>query len=194
MRVDISIVIFMLSLAVFLALSPMLLFSHSNQESQITSEDLSQPQRDALEAGPFTKPGQEDGISLTGALLIDGDLFIAGEFTGNHKLSNYSLDSEGSSDLMVARLDANGSWNWIVTLGGEGIDSSITLELVDGRISVRGAIFGEVEFGNWTIGDNDTAGNQAFVGDIYAENGDWRTAQIDPYGDLSSDPALWCGW
>ncbi|MDP6864405.1 MAG: hypothetical protein QGG96_03230 [Candidatus Poseidoniaceae archaeon] len=183
-----------LALAAFLAISPMILFSHSELAEQITSGDLTMSQRASLEIGPFTSQDGEDGIALTGAVFLEDVLFVAGEFSGTYDFGGFHFDSNGSTDLMVARLDSNGSWSWIVVIGGEGLDRSITLELIEDRISVRGLIYGEVAFGSLEIGDDSKNGHQAFVADIAPNNGTWRTAQIDPFGDLSSDPALWCGW
>ena len=80
------------------------------------------------------------------------------------------------------------------SVGSPGLEKYIQLEYIDGRISVSGAIYGEVQFGNFTIGDLNITGHQVFIADIGINNGLWRSAIIDPYGDLSSDPSLWCGW
>ena len=196
MRADVVIAVCLLMLGAVLSFSPLVLFSDSERGESVTRDQLTEEQISSLEAGPFANSVKDmDAIILTSALLVNDSLLIAGEFSGQIRLNNQSYQSHGSSDLILARLEANGTWLWVEVLGGTGNDRDVTMEYVEGHLFVKGSIFGEVDSQSGsTVGTVDKNGHQRIIGDLDFDNGTWDLLAVDPYGDLSANPSLWCGW
>ncbi len=79
---------------------------------------------------PVVSPGH-DTLHLVGA-AADGSIVIAGEFQARQQWSvggsqTRALESLGSSDVVVLRLDATGSFQSIQQLGSEGPDTADAL-------------------------------------------------------------------
>ncbi|HJM54865.1 MAG TPA: hypothetical protein QGI72_01315 [Poseidonia sp.] len=196
MRADTSIVLSLLILGAFLSLSPLILFGDSEQLNTVTRDDLSVEQISSLNNGTFAKSLKDnDAIIITSAIIVKDSLFIAGEFSGEITIGNQSYLSQGSSDLIMARLAPNGTWIWVEVLGGAGNDRDVTFEYKNEQLFVKGSIFGEINTtSGYTVGSGEKNGHERIIGEISVENGTWKLLTVDPFGDLSANPSLWCGW
>jgi hypothetical protein len=60
----------------------------------------------------------------TRAICFDrtGSVFLAGEMTGDGKFADIEVKSLGDMDFVLAKLDANGRFQWVRTLGGSKTD------------------------------------------------------------------------
>jgi hypothetical protein len=60
-----------------------------------------------------------------------GNAWLAGEFSGVAKFGDHTLTSNGSTDIVVAKLDPAGNWIWVVNAGSGFTDGVIDMT-VDG--------------------------------------------------------------
>jgi|GEM_PF-1371874 hypothetical protein len=196
MRTDNMVVLSILILGCVLSLSPLILLSDSGQIDSVTRDDLSKEQIISLEEGPFANSIKDDNaIIVTSACLVNNSLIIAGEFSGIIEIAGIEYRSQGSSDILIARLHQNGTWAWVEVLGGEGNDRDAIIELDEGHLILKGSIFGEIDSkdGN-TVGSADKNGHQRIIAELTVESGSWEFILEDPFGDLVASPSLWCGW
>ncbi|WP_437639262.1 SBBP repeat-containing protein [Sorangium sp. So ce854] len=91
----------------------------------------------------------ERGASL-GQLLVDGtgDVIVAGGFRGEAALAGGPVESAGSDDVFVAKLDPQGGYRWSHRFGGPGADRATGVAVDRERqVFVTGAFTGKVRFG-----------------------------------------------
>ena len=82
------------------------------------------------------------------AVAPNGDVYIAGFFSGNSQFGKTSLTSKGKSDAFVAKLDYKGQWIWAKQIGGSN-DCFAHRVAVDrmGNAFVTGYFKGQVSSG-----------------------------------------------
>lgn len=68
------------------------------------------------------KPGISDDCGWEIAVDSNGNCYVIGNFFESATFGTTILESSGSSDIFVAKLDNDGSWLWIKTAGGEDND------------------------------------------------------------------------
>jgi hypothetical protein len=108
------------------------------------------------------------GISLDGS----GFCYISGHFRGTAVFGATSLTSAGGSDLFVAKMDANGNWQWAVRAGGSNTDIAYGIStLANGTSYVTGGFRGPAVFGSITVTGSSTSSN-VYVARIDA-GGNW---------------------
>jgi hypothetical protein len=80
----------------------------------------------ASKAGAFNVSG---GTSI--AIDQNGDLIICGEFYGTANFGTFTINSNGNSDIFIAKIDNNGTWQWVKSYGGSSYDygSQITSDI-----------------------------------------------------------------
>lgn len=88
------------------------------------------------------------GISAS----ADGSCYITGSFMSSASFGVSSLASIGSSDIFIAKLDANSNWLWAISAGGTGSDtgSGIATDL-SGNCYITGSFSGTAGFGSSTL-------------------------------------------
>src|SRR5690606_9887480 len=77
-----------------------------------------------LQQARATWPQSVSNGNVTRTLsAANGDLFIAGHFSGETRLGNFTLNAVGLQDVFVARLDAAGRVLWASSAGGQSVDT-----------------------------------------------------------------------
>lgn len=83
-------------------------------------------------------------------IALDGNnnVYMTGDFTNSITLGDNTLQSVGSRDIYVGKLDTYGSWLWSVRAGGSGVDFArgITLDSNDNPCII-GSFTGTSDFG-----------------------------------------------
>lgn len=95
--------------------------------------------------------GAANEAAMSVALMTDGDIVIAGYFAGQIKQGeNLLLESLGSKDAFVARLDAGGELRWIRGFGDADEQDALGVALApeSGEILVTGEFAGTMKFGD----------------------------------------------
>jgi len=103
-----------------------------------------------------------------------GNTFVTGSFNGTATFGNYSLTSDGGCDVFVAKIDANGIWQWATKAGGNDNNAGggITIDAA-GNTFVTGRFIGTATFGNYSL--TSDGGGDVFVAKMDA-NGNWQWA------------------
>jgi len=66
-----------------------------------------------------TQAGGSGGDHSAGIVLDEyGNSYITGYFAGTATFGSYSITSNGNNDIYVAKMDANGNWQWVTQAGG----------------------------------------------------------------------------
>jgi len=56
------------------------------------------------------------------AVDAGGNVYITGSFTDTAQFGDISVTSDGQNDIYVAKLDSDGTWQWVSTAGGTAFD------------------------------------------------------------------------
>ena len=121
------------------------------------------------------------------AIAIDdnGSSYVTGWFEDTATFGSYSLTSSGnySTDIFVAKMDANGIWLWATQAGGNGNDNGYGIAIDDaGNSYVTGRFSDTATFGSYSLTSSGTW--DIFVAKMDA-NGNWLWAT--KAGGSSSD-------
>ena len=91
---------------------------------------------------------------------------------GTHTIYN---SNASQIEVFVAKMDANGDWQWANSAEGDNGDGAYDLAVnSDGLISIVGVYSGQIEFGSHSL--SSTSESQSFVSFISSENGTWLGA------------------
>jgi hypothetical protein len=104
------------------------------------------------------------------AMAVDsnGNIYVAGQFSGSIDFGATALTSSGGSDGFVAKLDANGSVLWARKLGGTSTDVAYALAVrPTGEVVIAGSFRGGASFGSIVL--SSIGGNDAFVAVLDSE-------------------------
>jgi len=116
--------------------------------------------------------GSDYGYEI--AIDDNGNSYVTGWFEGTATFGTYSLTSSGSTDIFVARIDADGNWLWATKTGGSSHDYSFGIAVDDNsNCYVTGSFYGPATFGSYTI--NSSGARDIFVAKIDA-NSNWQWA------------------
>lgn len=88
------------------------------------------------------------------ALATDGagNSYVAGIFSVNASFGTSTIYCNGSSDLFVAKADADGNWLWAVSAGGSATDYCYDIATdSSGNSYITGSFSGTVSFGTTTL-------------------------------------------
>jgi len=94
--------------------------------------------------------GYDEGNGIT----IDdtGNSYVTGTFDYTATFSSYSLYSNGSWDIFVAKMDTDGNWLWATNAGGTSNDRGYGITIDDaGYTYVTGRIQDTATFGSYTL-------------------------------------------
>jgi len=124
-----------------------------------------------------TKAGGIDSDAGRAMAMIDNEnLYITGEFSGTATFGTYSVTASGWADVYVAKIDANGTWQWVVDAGGSAeFDGGYGIAIDDSyNCYVTGVFAGTANFGSYSITSNGWR-YDVFVAKTDA-NGTWQWA------------------
>jgi hypothetical protein len=106
-------------------------------------------------------------------LAIDptGGVFVTGSFSGEARFGRTRLNSSGSDDGFVARLNDEGEWQWVTVLASDYLESIVGIALDKmGKLYVAGTFSRSIQGGNFRL---SSRGHQdIFVGYI-SRQGTW---------------------
>jgi hypothetical protein len=94
------------------------------------------------------------GWDTGGDVAVDdkGNVYVSGYFEGTASFGTASAVAKGKDDLFVVRLDAQGAFKWLTTVGGAGWDKARTVAAVPGGGAViSGSYQQTVTFGGKTF-------------------------------------------
>lgn len=116
--------------------------------------------------------GPDSGSDIV--LDTEGNTYVTGKFEGTVNFGSFSLTSTGSTDIFIAKLDANGKWLWATKAGGYDVDEGvgITIDKV-GNIYVIGKFSGTATFHTHSF--TSRSYSDIFVAKLDA-NGKWLWA------------------
>ncbi len=98
--------------------------------------------------------GISDDCGWEIAVDSNGNCYVIGNFFESATFGTTILESSGSSDIFVAKLDNDGSWLWIKTAGGEDNDFRVGIDINtdnNGNIYITGYFQGDVSFDSTTL-------------------------------------------
>jgi len=91
-----------------------------------------------------------------------GNITIAGYFYNTATFGSYSLSSQGSYDIFVARLDPDGNWQWATRAGGSSQDYAYGVAMDEaGNSYITGAYYSTGYFGSYTL--SAYSSDEAFI-------------------------------
>ena len=129
----------------------------------------------AKRAGGSTDSNVGIGIAVDSSF----NAYVTGYFTGSSAdFGNTTLNSSGSSDVFVAKLDSSGDWLWAKRAGGAAVDdgSGIAVDS-SGNAYLTGGFFGSsADFGNTTLSKSNSSRSDVFVAKLDS-SGDWLWAK-----------------
>ena len=111
------------------------------------------------------------------ALDNSGNIYITGWFMETAIFGSDTLTSKGEMDIFVAKLNANGNWEWAAQAGGIGWDSGFGIAVDDVGNSYITGFFSETAFFN--SGPISSSGNTL----ISTDEKDIFVAKIDADGN-----------
>jgi hypothetical protein len=90
--------------------------------------------------------------------------FITGWFSVQTTIGGITLNSRGSNDIFVAKLDSNGNAIWAIREGGYADDRGYGIKVdANGNVYVAGQFSGTDSFGNGTSVHTSAGGTDAFI-------------------------------
>jgi len=102
----------------------------------------------------------------------NGNCYVTGKFHGSAEFGSTTLTSYGGWDIFVAKLDANGDWQWAVNAGGIFQDEGSSIAVDDeGNSYITGVFYDVAYFGNITV--PSVGGLDVFVAKLDT-NGNWQ--------------------
>ncbi len=116
------------------------------------------------------------GVDVGNACATDnqGNLFVAGYFTGTATFGTNTLVSAGQNDIFVAKYSGAGVLLWVRRAGGQGYDTASGIAVdAAGNAYVTGAFEGNADFGTNVL----TNANASSYSDIFV-------AKLDPTGNV----------
>jgi len=114
---------------------------------------------------------------------IAGNIYVTGYFASTMDIGDTTLQSYGSSDVFISKLDQDGNFIWSRHAGGTSGDrsNSITTDLI-GNVYVAGDFMSEASFGNTVL--YSQGGLDVFVTKLNSDGVFvWALPFNGPYGD-----------
>lgn len=123
---------------------------------------------------PQSVPSTGDSAVLATRTAPNGDLVVAGRFSGSLEYGGQALAAEGLDDIFVARVGAAGQVLWVARAGGASQDVVRDIALdVAGNVYVVGNFRGIARFGASTL---TATGRDGFVAKLNP-SGAWQWAR-----------------
>lgn len=114
-----------------------------------------------------TKAGGLNSDRAFGITVDNGNnIYITGVFKGSAQFGATTLTSTSNSqDVFVAKLDANGNFIWVISLGGTDTDIANGIDVnANGEVAIAGQYKGTAQFGSFSLTSvvyDASMGNQA---------------------------------
>ncbi|MDP8202352.1 MAG: SBBP repeat-containing protein [Candidatus Tenebribacter burtonii] len=103
-----------------------------------------------------------------------GNSYVTGCFNGTGTFGSYNIISNGQRDAFVAKIDANGNWQWVTQAGGVYTDIGRGITIDDsGNTIVTGYFVDTATFGSYPL--TSSGYRDIFVGKMNAD-GNWLWA------------------
>ncbi|HJM86764.1 MAG TPA: SBBP repeat-containing protein, partial [Candidatus Thalassarchaeaceae archaeon] len=103
-----------------------------------------------------------------------GNTYVCGYFYNNGRFGNLNLNSMGSQDGFVAKIDPSGNWLWAKAMGGSSSDQCKDIDVDDGgNISITGHFYSQATFGSTYL---SSQGSYDFFVAKLDTNGTWQWA------------------
>jgi hypothetical protein len=117
-----------------------------------------------------------------------GNVYICGHITDNGVFNGQPVSGYGGKDIIVAKYDANGAFQWVQKAGGAGRDEAKSI-MVDnaGGVYIAGLYTGQATFGTMTKGNPDQF-QEAYIAKLNASDGNFQWVK---HGDSQYDDAGW---
>ena len=81
-----------------------------------------------------------------------GYSYVTGDFSGTATFGSYSLSSSGGFDIFIAKVDADGNWQWATQAGGSVSDGGKGITMDDtGNSYVTGFFSDTATFGSYSL-------------------------------------------
>lgn len=108
---------------------------------------------------------------------VSGNTYVAGVFSGNITIGNQELVSAGQRDSFVAKMDAEGSWQWANKIGGIYEDNVAAIKVdADSKVYIAGSFSSTtISFGSTTLTNTKKGYKDLFVAKLDSE-GNWLWA------------------
>ncbi|MCG6118528.1 MAG: hypothetical protein MEQ07_10125 [Aquimonas sp.] len=98
---------------------------------------------------PQSIPSTGESAVVVSKPALNGDVIIAGRFSGSLEYGGQTITAEGLDDIFVARLSPGGQVVWLARAGGPSQDTVETLALdVAGNVFIVGSFRGTARFGS----------------------------------------------
>jgi len=114
----------------------------------------------------------DKGIGIT--TDDDGNIYVVGRFIGTASFGSFNIISNGGFDIFIAKMDPNGCWLWVESVGGSETDEGNGIITDDtGNIYVTGCFEETASFGSFDL--NSSGGRDIFIAKMDT-NGNWLWA------------------
>jgi hypothetical protein len=118
--------------------------------------------------------GNGDNVGWSITLDNAGNSYVTGWFENTAVFGNYSISSNGYTDIYVAKINTNGYWQWVRRAGGNISDQGFAISSDDaGNCYLTGDFSGTATFGYYSITANSSP--DIFVASINS-GGNWLSA------------------
>ena len=125
-----------------------------------------------LHFGPLCGPPVEmtrAHILFIIGIILEISYFCSWQLVGNTTIGSSTLESQGSREIFVAKLDGQGNWQWAVQGGGIGCDEAYDIEVDNqGNAYITGIFWQNSSFG--TIMLTSKGSFDIFIGLISSKN------------------------
>jgi PKD repeat protein len=116
----------------------------------------------------------------------DGNVYVTGSFSSSAMFDQFVLDSNGGSDIFVAKISSGGNWIWAINAGSSGNDSGNSIVSDnEGNCYLTGFFQNSMDLGQETVTSNGE--EDIFVAKINSD-GNWQWAS--KAGSVGSDEGL----
>ncbi len=106
------------------------------------------------------------GEHLTSTLDGNGNLYLAGTYSGTANFGQMLTSSSSAADIFIVKLDYAGTLQWARSVGGDGVDSVSTLTVDgSGQIYLTGKVNGvaDLDPGTGVLQQSGEVGDNAFL-------------------------------
>jgi len=120
-----------------------------------------------------------NGTDRPSGLSLDsnGNAYLTGIFSGTLRLGGFTLNSRGDTDIFVAKINADGIWQWVRQAGSQAVSDNLEMGEISidiqtseqGNSVVMGIFHGLAYFGTHTL---NCSGEEWFLACIDS-NGNW---------------------
>lgn len=108
-----------------------------------------------LDLQVFGAEGADSGLALATDFL--GNVYMSGYFEGSFDAGSVSLSSNGNRDMMVVKIDEDGTVLWAQSAGGTGNDIAYALDTdAEGNCYFTGLFAGTVMLGGYELSGGGT--------------------------------------